>query len=299
MVHQPNDVQGEKVAVYIESHQELGRHPKVARLAKALGISKVTAIGHLQYLWWWALDYAPDGILGRFQCEEIADGACWEGIAEAFVLALLDARFIDDTEDYGYVIHDWDQYGGKLIAKRKADAARKSVERAGTKPARPTDIQRTSNGHPRDGAGREDKNRLDKTNTPPYPPQGVPCGDELCAGDLNGTAEPGLPSDCLKFKADYPQTNHPTSDRELRLAWNTTCHNGQDVRRVMAGLREWKQTEQWKDPQHVPSMKSFLRGGKYENPPPLQPPQVPYQLPPIDPEVKRMMEQEDAYHTKH
>ena len=50
---------------WIESHQALGRHPKLRRLARALNISHPTAVGDLHYLWWFAIDFAQDGSLGR------------------------------------------------------------------------------------------------------------------------------------------------------------------------------------------------------------------------------------------
>jgi len=41
--------------VYIQSHEEIATHPKTRRLARALGISLPTVIGHLHLLWWWCL----------------------------------------------------------------------------------------------------------------------------------------------------------------------------------------------------------------------------------------------------
>jgi len=49
------------VMAWIESHQSLGRHPKMVRLSARVGVCRPQVIRHLQYLWWWTLDYAPDG----------------------------------------------------------------------------------------------------------------------------------------------------------------------------------------------------------------------------------------------
>lgn len=129
------------MAWYIESYQELGRHPKVTRLSNILSISKVQSVGHLHYLWWWAMDFALDGDLSRFSYEEIADGAMWEGDATTFIDALIESRFLD-TEPL--TIHDWSEYGGALIQRRKADAKRKSEERKRKREGCPADVQRTS-----------------------------------------------------------------------------------------------------------------------------------------------------------
>jgi hypothetical protein len=101
---------------WIESHQELARHPKVGRLARTLGVSKVTAVGHLHFLWWWAIDFAPDGDLAEFSDPEIADGAAWENDGAQFVGALTDAGWLDGDRR----IHDWMDYAGTLVAQRES-----------------------------------------------------------------------------------------------------------------------------------------------------------------------------------
>lgn len=80
---------------WIESHQEIRLHPKVRRLATLLEIELSQAIGHLHCLWWWVLDYAPDGDLGQFQNEEIAAACEWSGDAHRLVEALAACRFLD------------------------------------------------------------------------------------------------------------------------------------------------------------------------------------------------------------
>lgn len=108
---------------WIESHQTLGQHPKTRRLARYLGISLPAAVGHLHYLWWWTLDYAQNGDLSRYEIEDIADAALWDGDAKSFVEALVKSGFLDLTDE-GLCIHDWDDYAGRLIDKRKANSER-------------------------------------------------------------------------------------------------------------------------------------------------------------------------------
>lgn len=114
---------------WIESHQELGQHPKTKRLAKALRIHAAQVVGHLHFLWWWALDYADDGILHEMGAEEIADAAGWPGDGQEFLSAMLAVRFLDNGPD-GLVIHDWWQYAGKLVSKRRTNAERMREARA-------------------------------------------------------------------------------------------------------------------------------------------------------------------------
>jgi len=109
---------------WIESHQELGRHPKTKKLARLTGIALPAAIGHLFYLWWWAMDYAQDGDLTRYAVEEIADAALWNKDARKLIDALVEAGFLDrDGDNLG--IHDWHKYAGKRLEQLARDRDRK------------------------------------------------------------------------------------------------------------------------------------------------------------------------------
>jgi len=120
---------------WIESNQELARHPKAIKAARVLGISIPAVVGHLHFLWWWCLEYAQDGDLSRFDVSDIADAAGWEGDAEVFVTALINCGpgdsigFIEQT-DLGLAIHDWMNYAGRLIEKRQANTKRMQSARA-------------------------------------------------------------------------------------------------------------------------------------------------------------------------
>lgn len=150
---------------WIESHQEVGRHPKTKKLARLLGISIPTAVGHLHFLWWWALDFAQDGVLDKFDAEDIAEAMEWKGDEQALLDALIEAEYIDVT-DHGLVIHDWAEYAGKLLERRAKDRARKraAAEEAGV----PKTFRRKSAGSPQEVA----KNRTESfvTNQPTNQP---------------------------------------------------------------------------------------------------------------------------------
>ncbi len=141
---------------WIESHTDLADHPKAKRAARLLGISMPAMVGHLHYLWWWCLKYAQEGDLARFTEEDIADAAQWPHSAGVFVTALLDCGpgdsvgFLEKMPGGRLLVHDWQEYAGKLIEKRRNDAERKKVQR--TSNGHPTDVQWTSNGRRVDGA---------------------------------------------------------------------------------------------------------------------------------------------------
>lgn len=112
---------------WIESHQSLRDHPKKDRLAELLfsgsvpnDVADFAAAGLLHYLWYWALDYAQDGDLSKFTDRQIAKGCRWNGDAMLLTTALIEAGFVDADR----AIHGWDEYAGRLIARREEAKAR-------------------------------------------------------------------------------------------------------------------------------------------------------------------------------
>jgi hypothetical protein len=123
---------------WIESHQTLIGHPKTRKAARLLNIQRVHIVGHLHALWWWVLDYADDGDISQFDADVIADACEWEGDPDEFLSALIVAGFLDKHADCDALfVHDWDDYAGRLVRRRQANAQRMRETRA-------TNVQRTS-----------------------------------------------------------------------------------------------------------------------------------------------------------
>ena len=105
---------------WLELHIGLRDHPKTARLRRRLGVSLPAAIGHVVLVWTWAVRYAPNGDLSRFDPDVIADAAGWDDDPGQFVRAMIAAGFLDED----LAIHDWDAYAGRLLDRREANARR-------------------------------------------------------------------------------------------------------------------------------------------------------------------------------
>lgn len=133
---------------WIESHQALGHHPKTIALAEELHCSLATAVGYLHYLWWWALDYAQDGVVRTRAQAPASRASQWRGKPEVFWQALVATGFADvvDQECQTMAIHDWSEYAGRLIVVRNKDAERKREWRRST--GRPGPATRTSASRP-------------------------------------------------------------------------------------------------------------------------------------------------------
>jgi hypothetical protein len=104
---------------WIESHQALGHHPKTERLAQLLKVRVPEAVGVLHFLWWWALDYAPNGLVAAADKPVVARACLWHRKPGDFWDALLAAGFVEEAGLDVLKIHDWDEYGGKLVESRE------------------------------------------------------------------------------------------------------------------------------------------------------------------------------------
>ena len=151
--------------------QSLGHHRKTRQLARALGVERPTAVGYLVFLWSWALDNAPDGVLTGIPAEDLCDAACRncqkgeEKCSGAnFIKALVKTGFLDRKGQggRGLYIHDWEQYGGKLCEARAKhrDRMRQSRELIRVEESRVEES--------RVEESREEKSRSE--SSPPTPP---------------------------------------------------------------------------------------------------------------------------------
>ena len=120
---------------WIEAHQGLSNHPKAKRLSRMLNIEMSQAIGHLFLFWWWALDYAENGDLSKYDAYDIADAAGWKKDPEEFLRAMIECGpggtygFIEEDIDGKMRVHDWTNYSGRLVAKREQNRLRQAKAR--------------------------------------------------------------------------------------------------------------------------------------------------------------------------
>lgn len=163
---------------WIESHQALAGHPKTRRCARRLGVSIPTMVGHLHMLWWWAMDYAPEGELSKFEHDDIADAMQWEGDPDQLVSVLTDARFLDKN-GCELVIHDWFDYAGRLLEKREQNNERKRRSREKKKKSEDghADVTRDGNVTSEGVTGLPNLTEPNQPNLPTqkeFPPESLP-----------------------------------------------------------------------------------------------------------------------------
>ena len=212
-----------------------------------------TAIGHLHCLWYWALDYAQDGDLSGYDEIDIAGGALWEGDDREFIEALVKAGFVDIEPPR---IHDWMDYAGLLIEKRKADAERKRAARERTSGGRPLDVQRTSGGRP------ADVQRMSSVTVPNRTVPNRTDEPEVCAdAHVSETLRPaGEPAGFAGFWAAYPRKQ---ARPKAAAAFGKHKFTPEQLREVLAALEEHKR--RWDDPRFIPMAATWLNQERWKD----------------------------------
>lgn len=140
---------------WIESHADLRDHPKTDLLMELLGVTRRDAVGLVHFVWWRALTYAPSGDLSGFTDGQIARWADWDGAPGDLIAGLTGAGFMDEQR----TLHDWQEYAGRWIDRREANATRKREARARK--------DGTSTGHPPDVASMSGATGPNRTLTGP------------------------------------------------------------------------------------------------------------------------------------
>jgi hypothetical protein len=92
-------------------------HPKTLALMRALKIPKYAAVGMLECLWHFCARYAPQGNVGKYSDQEIADSTGWTGDASKLMESLFVCRWLDKSGQWRYCIHDWQDHLEDATAK--------------------------------------------------------------------------------------------------------------------------------------------------------------------------------------
>jgi hypothetical protein len=118
---------------WIESHRGLKDHPKTVMLTAAWNDRKPCVLGHLHELWWWTLEYAPDGIIRPSFVPQVIAACEWHGKGDRFWSGLVESGFLEVQTDGSYAVHDWDEYAVRRIQRYEKENERKQAwrEKAG------------------------------------------------------------------------------------------------------------------------------------------------------------------------
>lgn len=122
---------------WIELHPELVEHKKLKALMRLTGAGRDACVGRLCILWLWAMSNRADGDLSDVDNADFA--RLWElgpRKAAAFRDGLEQSGFLDRTQGR-LLIHDWEDYAGRLLEARRRDRDRKRETRRREREAAP------------------------------------------------------------------------------------------------------------------------------------------------------------------
>jgi hypothetical protein len=242
---------------WIESHQEMKDNPKVIRLARRLKIEVPHAIGCLHCLWWWAINYAQDGTLYKYDNLDIAYAMMWKGDPDELVEALKIERFLD-VDESGYSIHNWWNYAGKLLEKRRNDSERKK-NAAGMSADKSRDGRGASTEQTRNFHGSDAEEKRNST----VPNSTVPNNEEAAESDAT-KKQTAVQRRFDEFWALYPNKK---AKQDAIKAWGKIKPDEALFSSIMDAVREQLQSEDWRkeNGRFIPHPATWLNSGRWDD----------------------------------
>jgi hypothetical protein len=91
---------------------------KMKKLCKLLNLKLYMAIGILEGIWHLTAREAPQGDIGKLSNEDIALAIDYEGDVNQLVETLVECRWLDVSDEYRLVVHDWHEHAEDSVKKR-------------------------------------------------------------------------------------------------------------------------------------------------------------------------------------
>lgn len=117
-------------------------HPKLIALADALDIDQCFALGILEAIWHFTIQYATSGEIGRFSDRAIATGIRTSIKPDKLIKALIQTGWLDEDEECRIRVHDWQDHAYDWVKSKGSGQPRGKPFAAGS------DDRRNSNGRP-------------------------------------------------------------------------------------------------------------------------------------------------------
>lgn len=92
-------------------------HPKTLKLAAILGVEQAHALGLLEALWHFTIQYAPQGDIGKFTNAVIANGCRTQIAPDVLIDAFLCANCVEEhaDRDIRLLVHDWHIHADRTL----------------------------------------------------------------------------------------------------------------------------------------------------------------------------------------
>jgi hypothetical protein len=93
-----------------------------------LGIRRAHAVGHLELLFHFAAEFAPEGDVGRFSDKRIAAALDWGGAPGKLVSALVESGWLDPHPTARLVVHGWAEHADHTTLQKLSRAGKKPIQ---------------------------------------------------------------------------------------------------------------------------------------------------------------------------
>lgn len=93
-------------------------HPKMIALSITLKIPIYAAVGIMEMLWHFADKHAIQGDIGKYPDQVISQSVGWDRTPEELISALVTCRWLDRSDRYRLLIHDWEEHCQNYCKKR-------------------------------------------------------------------------------------------------------------------------------------------------------------------------------------
>ena len=78
------------------------------------------AVGLLELLWHFTAKYSPQGDVGKWDDQAIAEQLYWEGDPSTLIGALVACGWVDEDERHRLIVHDWSEHADEAVHFRLA-----------------------------------------------------------------------------------------------------------------------------------------------------------------------------------
>jgi hypothetical protein len=221
-------------------------HTKLKKLQRRTGESLRACVGLMELLWHLTAREAPRGDIGRLSDEDIAIALEWEKDPEDLVEILVDCGWVDRSEKYRLLIHDWHEHADDAT---KVALKRKSVGFVTTEGDDVPECRDMSRHVPDSRAGAKPEPKPEPKREPKPEPEIPPTPLTGEGAPAETPSKKQAPPDWEawwdRFLAFYPERDGDRRAAKGREAFKAALARGENPERILAGVqryREWADT---------------------------------------------------------
>lgn len=239
-------------------------HPKMIMLASKLSCPRYAAVGIMECLWHFTSRYAPQGDVGKYSDQVIADSVGFQNDPKILISALIECKFLQIEKTHRLIIHDWSHHAddavNKYLKRRKlrfADGL-KPFAKVGTK-AR----------HRRDDVTNESRPIYDQPEPLPLPtpePLPTPTTPFVQEGSKKTKIPLNTKQGC-QFDAFWKCYPKRIGKGAAWKSWDKIKPDDETFRSIIDAVDKQRRSDQWTrdDGQYIPMPATWLNQERWND----------------------------------